>query len=145
MESGTPPPTPVQRQSIDQILQAGWYLLELINEILDLALIESGKLSLSREPTSLADVLGDCRGMIEPLAMKSGIGLTFPLFDVVPFVEADRTRLKQVLINLLSNAIKYNRVGGTVEVICTTSPTDRTRIGVHDTGEGLTAEKLAQL
>jgi CheY-like chemotaxis protein len=145
MESGSPPPTQVQRQSIEQILQAGWYLLELINEILDLALIESGKLSLSREPTSLADVLSDCRGMIEPLAMKCGIGLIFPLFVDMPFVKADRTRLKQILINLLSNAIKYNRAGGTVEVICTTSATRLTRISVHDTGDGLTAEKLAQL
>ena len=145
MESGTPPPTPAQRQSIDQILQAGWYLLELINEILDLALIESGKLSLSPEPTSLADVLSDCRGMIEPLALKNGIGLTFPCFDDTPFVKADRTRLKQILINLLSNAIKYNRTGGSVEVICTVSATQRTRIAVHDTGNGLPAEKLAQL
>ncbi|MGO9514452.1 MAG: PAS domain S-box protein [Steroidobacteraceae bacterium] len=145
MESGTPPPTPAQRQSIDQILQAGWYLLELINEILDLALIESGKLSLSPEPTSLADVLSDCRGMIEPLALKNGIGLTFPRFDDAPFVKADRTRLKQILINLLSNAIKYNRTGGSVEVICTMSSTQRTRIAVHDTGNGLSAEKLAQL
>ncbi len=145
MELGTPPPTPALRQSIDQILQAGWYLLELINEILDLALIESGKLSLSPEPTSLADVLSDCRGMIEPLALKSGIGLTFPRFDETLFVKADRTRLKQVLINLLSNAIKYNRTGGTVEVVCTVSATQRTRIGVHDTGNGLSPEKLAQL
>jgi PAS domain S-box-containing protein len=145
LQSGTPPPTLAQRQSIEQILQAGWYLLELINEILDLALIESGKLSVSREPISLADVLNDCRGMIENLAMKSGIGLTFPLFDGTPFVTADRTRLKQVLINLLSNAIKYNRAGGTVEVICTLSATQRTRISVHDTGNGLTAAKLAQL
>jgi PAS domain S-box-containing protein len=145
MESGTPPPTPAQRQSIDQILQAGWYLLELINEILDLALIESGKLSLSPEPTSLADVLSDCRGMIEPLALKNGVGLTFPRFDSTLFVKADRTRLKQVLINLLSNAIKYNRIGGTVEVICTVSATQRTRIGVCDTGNGLPPEKLAQL
>jgi len=145
MQSGMPAPTQVQRQSIEQILQAGWYLLELINEILDLALIESGKLSLSREPTSLADVLSDCRGMIEPLAMKCGIGLIFPLFEDTPFVKADRTRLKQVLINLLSNAIKYNRTGGTVEVICTMSATRLTRISVNDTGDGLTAEKLAQL
>src|ERR1700734_160327 len=145
MQSGMPAPTQVQRQSIEQILQAGWYLLELINEILDLALIESGKLSLSREPTSLADVLSDCRGMIEPLAMKCGIGLIFPLFGDTPFVKADRTRLKQVLINLLSNAIKYNRTGGTVEVICTMSATRLTRISVNDTGDGLTAEKLAQL
>jgi PAS domain S-box-containing protein len=145
MESGTPPPTLAQRQSIDQILQAGWYLLELINEILDLALIESGKLSLSPEPTSLADVLSDCRGMIAPLAVKSGIGLTFPRFADAPFVKADRTRVKQVLINLLTNAIKYNRAGGSVEVICTMSATQRTRIAVHDTGNGLSPEKLTQL
>jgi PAS domain S-box-containing protein len=145
MESGSPSPTLAQRQSIDQILQAGWYLLELINEILDLALIESGKLSLSPEPTSVADVLSDCRGMIEPLALKSGIGLTFPRFADAPFVKADRTRFKQVLINLLSNAIKYNRAGGSVEVICTMSATQRTRIAVHDTGNGLSPEMLAQL
>ncbi len=146
MESGTPPPTPGQRDSIGQILQAGWYLLKLINEILDLALIESGKLSLSPEPISLADVLDECRGMIEPLASKGGIGLTFPRFrDALFFVKADRTRVKQVLINLLSNAIKYNRAGGAVEVICTITATRRTRIAVHDTGNGLPAEKLAQL
>jgi PAS domain S-box-containing protein len=145
IESGTPPPTPAQRQSVDQILQAGWYLLVLINEILDLALIESGRLSLSPEPISLADVLSDCRGMIEPLAMKNGIALTFPLLDDTPYVKADRTRLKQVLINLLSNAIKYNRTGGSVEVICTVSLTRRTRIAVRDTGNGLPPEKLAQL
>ncbi len=145
MESGTPAPTPAQGQSIDQILQAGWYLLELINEILDLALIESGKLSLSTEPISLADALSDCRGMIEPLALKSGIGLTFPRFDDTPFVKADRIRFKQVLINLLSNAIKYNRTGGTVEVICTMNAAERTRISVRDTGNGLPPEKLAQL
>jgi PAS domain S-box-containing protein len=144
MESGTPPPTPAQRQSIDQILQAGWYLLVLINEILDLALIESGKLSLSREPVSLTEMLSECRGMIEPSALKNGIGLTFPRFDDAPFIKADRTRVKQVLINLLSNAIKYNRAGGTVEVICTMYGR-RTRIGVHDTGNGLPPEKLAQL
>jgi PAS domain S-box-containing protein len=145
MESETPPPTPAQRQSIDQILQAGWYLLVLINEILDLALIESGKLSLSREPVSLTEMLSECRGMIEPAALKNGIGLTFPRFDDTPFIKADRTRVKQVLINLLSNAIKYNRAGGTVEVICTMYDGQRTRIGVHDTGNGLPPEKLAQL
>src|SRR5271167_4480836 len=145
IESGTPPPTAAQRQSIDQILQAGWYLLVLINEILDLALIESGKLSLSREPVSLTEVLSECRGMIEPLALKNGIGLTFPCFDDAPFIKADRNRVKQVLINLLSNAIKYNRADGTVQVMCTMNDGQRTRIGVHDTGNGLPPEKLAQL
>ena len=80
MESGLPPPTVSQKRSIDQILKAGWYLLELINEILDLALIESGKLSLSLEPMSLAEVMHECRAMIEPQAQKRGISVTFPRF-----------------------------------------------------------------
>ena len=124
MESGSPLPTPAQKASIDQILKAGWYLLELINEILDLALIESGKLSLSPEPMSLVDVMLECQAMIEPQAQKSGIRMSFPQFDCPYFVNADRTRVKQVLINLLSNAIKYNRAGGTVEVTCSASSAD---------------------
>lgn len=145
LESGTPPPTPLQKTGIEQILQAGWYLLELINEILDLAMIESGKLSLSMEPMSLSEVLLDCQAMIEPQAQKSGIRMHFPQCDCCYFVNADRTRVKQVLINLLSNAIKYNRVGGTVEVTCTAHQAQRMRISVRDTGEGLSAAKIAQL
>ena len=145
MESGTPLPTPSQKGSIDQILQAGWYLLELINEILDLALIESGKLSLSPEPVSLADVLIDCQAMIEPHAQSGDIRVIFPPFHDLGFVDADRTRMKQVFINLLSNAIKYNRAGGEVEVVCSTDDAQRTRISFRDTGEGLSADKLAQL
>ena len=144
MESGAPKPTPSQKASIDQILQAGWYLLELINEILDLALIESGKLSLSQEAMSLAEVLADCEAMIEPQAQGGHIHLQFPAFDGPFFVKADRTRVKQVFINLLSNAIKYNCVGGGVEVSCREVGT-RTRISFRDTGIGLTPEKLAQL
>jgi PAS domain S-box-containing protein len=145
MESGSPPPTASQKRSIDQILQAGWYLLELINEILDLALIESGKLSLSLEPISLAEVMLECQDMIEPQAQKRGISVAFPQFHIPYFVQADRTRVKQVFINLLSNAIKYNRVGGTVAVEHITSTPGRIRICVRDSGEGLTADKLAQL
>ena len=143
--SSTQPPTPSQKASIDQILQAGWYLLELINEILDLALIESGKLSLSLEPISLPEVLHDCQAMIDPQAQKSGIHMSFPDLDSPYFVRADRTRIKQVLINLLSNAIKYNRVDGSVEVTCSPTTAQRIRISVQDTGEGLPPEKLAQL
>ncbi len=90
MEIGAPPPTPAQKRNVDQILKAGWYLLELINEILDLALIESGKVTLSAEPVSLAEVLLECRAMIEPQAQKRGIGMAFPRFDVPQFVSADR-------------------------------------------------------
>ena len=145
MESDSPPVTPSQKASIDQILHAGWYLLQLINEILDLAQIESGKLSLSLEPVSLAEVMFECRAMIEPQCQKRSIKMTFPQFDIPCFVGADRTRLKQVLINLLSNAIKYNQPGGTVVVECATSPPERTRISVRDTGAGLPPEKLTQL
>ena len=145
IESGSPAPTPSQSRSVDQILQAGWYLLELINEILDLALIESGKLSLSLEPISLAEVMHECQAMIEPQAQKRGISVAFPQFECAYFVKADRTRVKQVLINLLSNAIKYNKVGGTVVVDCTASTPGRIRICVKDSGEGLTPDKLTQL
>jgi signal transduction histidine kinase/ActR/RegA family two-component response regulator len=137
--------TPSQKASVGQILHAGWYLLELINGILDLAQIESGKLSLSREQVSLPEVMVECQAMIEPQHQTRGISMTFPRFDVPCFVEADRTRLKQVIINLLSNAIKYNRSGGSVAVEVATSTPDRVRISVRDTGAGLPPEKVAQL
>jgi CheY-like chemotaxis protein/nitrogen-specific signal transduction histidine kinase len=150
INSETPPPSPAQTASIDQILHAGWYLLELINEILDLAQIESGKLALSLEPTSLEEVMLECQAMIEPQGQLRGIRMTFPRFDVRCFVDADRTRLKQVLINLISNAIKYNRANGTVTVECT-SPGEhgctgkRVRISIRDTGAGLAPDLLTQL
>ncbi|MDO9315668.1 MAG: PAS domain S-box protein [Burkholderiaceae bacterium] len=145
MESGPPSPSPAQKESIDQILQAGWYLLELINEILDLSLIESGRLSLSPESMSLAEVLDDCQAMIEPQAQKSGIRMRFPTYGDPYYIKADRTRVKQVLINLLTNAIKYNSVDGTVDVSCDASMAGRVRVSFRDTGHGLSAAQLAQL
>jgi len=174
MESGVPSPTPSQQRNLDQILKAGWYLLELINEILDLSLIESGKVTLSQEAVSLAEVMLECRAMIEPQAQQRGIGMTFPLFDTPHFVKADRTRVKQVLINLLFNAIKYNRPGGSVamEYSITSQPSGRIksdlaasaggagdfpepgaqsippnwlRISVRDTGAGIAPELISQL
>ena len=130
---------------MNQILQAGWYLLELINEILDLALIESGKLALSLEPISLAEVMLECQVLIGPQAQKRGVSVTFPQIETSYFVKADRTRLKQVLINLLSNAIKYNKVDGTVVVDYDTRNSGSIRICVKDGGEGLSADQLAQL
>jgi len=145
MESGTPLPTPSQKASIDQILRAGWYLLELINEVLDLALIESGQLSLSREPVSLADVLQDCQTLMAPAALKKDVSLHFVPLALPCFVSADHTRLKQVVINLLSNAIKYNRHGGSVTVSCSERLMGRVRLSVQDTGEGLSPDNVAQL
>jgi PAS domain S-box-containing protein len=145
MASEVPPPAVRQQRSIDQILKGGWYLLRLINEILDLAMIESGKVTMSQESMSMTDVLQDCKGMIEPQAAKRGITMTFPRFDNVFYVHADRTRVKQVMINLLSNAIKYNGSGGSVIVQCVASGTDRVRVFVKDTGTGLSADQMAQL
>jgi signal transduction histidine kinase/ActR/RegA family two-component response regulator len=145
MESGTPPPTTTQKRSLDQILKAGWYLLELINEILDLALIESGKVTLSQEPVSLAELMLECRAMIEPQAQKRDIAMTFPQFAAPLFLNADRTRLKQVLINLLFNAIKYNKPGGAVTVDCSPGTVGKVCINVRDTGAGLAQEQIAKL
>ena len=84
----------------------------MIDEILDLAKVETGQVPLSKEPVSLAEVMLECQGMIEPQAQQRGIRITFPQFDIPCFVLADRIRVKQVLINLLSNAIKYNSQAG---------------------------------
>jgi PAS domain S-box-containing protein len=145
MQTDSAPPTPGQKESIAQILQAGWHLLKLINEILDLAQIESRKVPLSQEPVSLAEVMVECRGMIEPQAHQHGIHMTFPMFEVPCIVHADRTRVKQVLINLLSNAIKYNRDQGSIEVQCTVCTPGRIRVSIKDTGAGLSPEQLTQL
>ena len=145
MESESPLPTPAQKESIAQILQAGWHLLKLIDEILDLAKVESRQVPLSKEPVSLAEVMLECQGMIEPQAQQRGIRTTFPELDIPYFVLADRTRVKQVLINLLSNAIKYNKQGGTVEVCCSEGATGYIRVSIRDTGAGLDPEQIAQL
>ncbi len=145
MESDTPAASPAQKVSIDQILQAGWYLLSLINEVLDLSLIESGRLSLSPESVSLPEILSDCHAMMEPLAQKRGITMRFPAFDAPCHVMADRTRVRQILVNLLSNAVKYNRAGGSIVVECRPRAQGHVRLSVRDTGMGLTPEKLSQL
>ena len=145
MEIGSPTPTVSQKRNLDQILKAGWYLLELINEVLDLSLIESGKATLSSEAVSLPEVVLECRAMIEPQAQKRGIEMKFPRFEIPYFVNADRTRVKQVLINLLFNGIKYNKPGGSVSVEYALTAADSIRISVRDTGVGLAPEQVEQL
>jgi len=145
MQAGNPPPTAAQKSSIDQILHGGWYLLDLVNEILDLASIESGQMALSMARESLADILADCQTMIEPQAAASRIVVRFPVFEQPCLVQADRRRLKQVVINLLSNAIKYNRQQGTVNVSFIQPAPKRVRVRVQDDGFGLTPEQVANL
>ncbi len=145
IESGSPPPTPAQKRSVEQILKAGWYLLGLINEILDLAMVESGHMLLSLEPVLLGEVLEECHNMVGPEAEQHGIRLGFPQFVGPCHVQGDRVRIKQVMLNLLSNAIKYNRSRGWVEVSCMVSPQNQIRIQVQDSGMGLTSAQLARL
>ena len=133
-----------KKEFAGHILKSGRHLLTLINEILDLAKVESGTVSLSLEPVGLDAILQECRDMIAPLASQRGIGMAFP--DACPLnVLADRTRLKQILLNLLSNALKYNREQGQVAIECVPHACGRVRISVRDTGVGLDAEQLALL
>src|SRR6185295_17597721 len=134
MEAASPLPTASQAGRIAQILQAGWYLLKLINEILDLAGIESGQVSLSKESVSLPELMSECQAMMELQAHQRGIRMTFPRFDAPIFVSADRTRLKQIVINLVSNAIKYNKEKGTVVVDCTVSAPPSSDFGAAGPG-----------
>jgi len=145
MELSAPPPTPSQQASLAQILKGGWYLLTLINDILDLASIESGHAALTMEAVALSDVLADCQALIEPLAEARRVKIHFPEVNAACRVQADSIRLKQVVINLLSNAIKYNREAGSVDVTCHVCDGQRVRISVRDTGAGLPNDKLTQL
>ncbi|MYN00780.1 response regulator [Pseudoduganella sp. DS3] len=133
-----------KREFASHILKSGRHLLTLINEILDLAKIESGAVALSLEPVALQEILQECEGMVAPLADQRGIRLLFP-DACTANVTADRTRLKQILLNLLSNAIKYNREAGSVVVDCSPGGPGLMRVSVQDTGMGLRPEQVKQL
>jgi len=133
-----------KREFANHILKSGRHLLTLINEILDLAKIESGAVALSLEPVALNEILKECESMVAPLAGNRGIRLLFP-DGCMANVTADRTRLKQIVLNLLSNAIKYNRDGGAVVVDCSPSGQNLVRVSVQDTGMGLKPEQVKQL
>lgn len=133
----------MQRDSLQEISQAGSHLLELINEVLDMAKIETGKLELHFEPIRLDSLFNECVSLIKPIALTKQIELVLLTADNGA-VSADRLRLKQVLLNLLSNAVKYNVVGGQVK-IKVEQLAGFTRISVSDTGMGIAEDKLAQL
>jgi PAS domain S-box-containing protein len=138
--------TQEQAESVDHILRGGRHLLELINEVLDISRIESGNLSLSTEPVDVLEVVKDTVDLIRPLAAEREITVQAPSpDDPSPTVDADRQRLKQVLLNLASNAVKYNRHAGTIRVACQAAAGGRVAIVVTDTGPGLSADKMARL
>jgi len=137
MELDTDTPlTDEQSFAVREILNSGTHLLGLIDQVLDLARIEAGKLSMSLEPVSLATLCQDCATQIAPQAKQKGIGLNA---EIPPdhMITADKTLMKQVLLNLLSNAVKYNRHQGSVTMTCNTMPDGKVRLSVSDTGLGV--------
>jgi PAS domain S-box-containing protein len=139
-------PTETQRPRIRHILNAGKHLLGLINEVLDISRIESGRMQLSLEPVCAADAITEALDLMRPLAGQRSVQLsTLASFDNSVFVLADRQRFKQVLLNLLANAVKYTPVSGTVSVSHNANGDENVRIGVHDTGPGIPNEKLERL
>jgi PAS domain S-box-containing protein len=144
LEHGAPLLTDAQLGRIKPIIKAGWYLLDLINEILDLDAIQSGNLSLFPESLSMVDVLLECQALVQIQTDRGGIQLNFIPCDSSLTIYSDKTRIKQILLNLLSNAIKYNCNHGMVTVKCTQTA-EHTSIRIKDTGEGMSPEQMTQL
>ncbi|MGH7277552.1 MAG: ATP-binding protein, partial [Candidatus Rokuibacteriota bacterium] len=133
-----------QRESVEHILKGGRHLLVLINEVLDIARIEAGKLSISLEPVFVSDVVRGAIDLLRPQAAARRVQLPEAL-SCDRYVTADRQRLQQVLLNLLSNAVKYNHEGGAVTLVCEELPGGRVRIAVGDTGPGIAPAMLDRL
>jgi len=139
-----PIPKGKRHEYLEHILKAGKHLLVLINEVLDLAKVESGTMALLPESVDLAEVFRECHEMFEPIAAQRRVRMVFkPAAGL--YVMADRTRLKQVLLNLLSNAVKYNRDGGAVTVRAAAAGAGQVRVSVQDTGKGLDARQQSLL
>src|SRR6266550_5110350 len=134
--------TPVQQiESVDNILKAGRHLLQLINETVDIAGIEQGRMAFSLEPVRIGDVVKDALDLIGPAAEQRGIEIRLSLDQANRYVKADRQRLVQVFLNLLSNAVKYNKEHGMVTLSCRESKVKGTlTVLVTDTGPGIAPE-----
>jgi PAS domain S-box-containing protein len=137
------PLTEIQADNVTEIVHAGEHLLGLVNEVLDLSRIESGRIEVRLAPVDSLPLIESCLKQIQPLAEPRGIQVALEP-EGWGVVQADATRLRQVLLNLLSNAIKYNREGGRVVVRCTPSG-ERLRVSVADTGKGIAAEAMPRL
>jgi PAS domain S-box-containing protein len=139
---------PAPTSQIGEILSAGQHLLTLIDEILDLASVEAGKLSVSNEPVAVMPLLQDCLSLVSPQAAERQVRLEAPGPDCDVHLRADRTRLKQVVLNLLSNAVKYNRHGGAVRIGFVPEPGSEPASGlltISDDGPGLSDAQCARL
>jgi len=136
--------SPEHADNADEILRAGHHLLDLINEVLDLARVESGRLDLQPEAVAIGPIISDCAKLIRPLADKNRITVSAETGGSC-MVLADRLRLRQILLNLLSNAVKYNRSAGSVQITCGPTAHGLVRIVVNDSGRGIDAEALPRL
>jgi PAS domain S-box-containing protein len=137
--------TDEQNENLGYVLSAARHLLALINEVLDIAAIEAGRLPLSLEPVPVAEVVAETVSLIRPLADQHQVLLVSPPQECQVHVLGDRQRLKQILLNLLSNAVKYNRTGGSVQLGCEPVADGRLRVEVVDSGPGITPEAMGQL
>ena len=129
--------TKVQREYADHIVGGGQHLLSLVNEVLDLSGVETGKMKLSLERVGVLEMLTQIHSTMKPVAAKNGITMLDIGMAVVPDIRADAQRLRQVLLNLVSNAVKYNREGGSVALSAAQVSEARVRIVVTDTGIGI--------
>jgi PAS domain S-box-containing protein len=139
------PLSPSQQPWVTQIQQAGWHLLEMINDVLDLSRIESGNLRLQSDPLDLVELVNASMAMVAADAQRRDITISTDLASGSAAVLGDATRVKQILTNLLSNAVKYNAEGGRVHVASRVRAPDGVEIAVTDTGMGMSAQQLANL
>ena len=134
------------KENLNEILNAGDHLLELINQVLDLSKIESGSISLLIKSHNLNDLLNDCLSLINPVAAKYSITIDNKVDPSLnPMINVDEGRFKQVLLNLLSNAIKYNSENGKVTINCSSNDKNMLCLSISDTGKGLTPEQKSHL
>ncbi len=134
--------TDTQRERVDQIARSGSHLLELVNEVLDLAEIETGNMALSPEQVDVASVVTEAVMAMQPVAQQADVEISLQEPPSAHRVTADRGRLRQVLLNLLSNAVKYNRAKGSVAVSWSVAARGRVRLSVADTGRGIPEDRL---
>ena len=135
-----------QQDSVNHIMKSGRHLLELIDEVLDLAKIEAGKIGISIEDVAPEEVIDECLAIVSTMAQDRGISISLGGKEsALPVIRADRMRLKQTLLNLMSNGVKYNRVNGSLSIDFRQTAENRLRISVTDTGNGIPSDRQAEL